>query len=47
MQTELPKPYRCMRCGKEWFPRSSEIPDRCPNPHCHSTKWNESKGEKK
>ena len=43
-----PKPYKCSRCGHEWFPKSvNVIPVICPNPKCHSYKWNQPKGDKK
>jgi hypothetical protein len=31
---------RCIQCGHEW---NSRLPDPrvCPNPKCHSTRWND------
>lgn len=28
---------RCLRCGHEWYPRSSELPGTCPK--CKSPYW--------
>src|SRR3989304_10193920 len=39
--------YRCERCGHEWIPqKSDEEPWVCPNPKCHSVRWDRPKGEK-
>jgi hypothetical protein len=31
---------RCIQCGYEWNPRLPD-PRVCPNPKCHSTRWND------
>lgn len=30
----------CRRCGHQWATRGNGKPQVCPNPHCHSVKWN-------
>lgn len=35
----------CKRCGHQWMPRKPEAPKLCPNPSCHSPRWNEVKKE--
>jgi DNA-directed RNA polymerase subunit RPC12/RpoP len=29
--------YRCLRCGRSWYPRKPELPVRCPG--CRSPYW--------
>lgn len=36
IRTEL----TCLVCGHKWWPRSMEIPNRCPNNKCNSRDWN-------
>ena len=33
----------CRQCGHQWTPRKA-IVYLCPNPQCHSPRWNEPKG---
>lgn len=33
----LPR-YRCVKCGREWVPRTLN-PKLCPNPNCRSPHW--------
>jgi hypothetical protein len=36
----VPSRKRCIQCGYEWSPRLPD-PRVCPNPKCHSTRWND------
>jgi hypothetical protein len=36
----VPSRKRCIQCGYEWNPRLPD-PRVCPNPKCHSTRWND------
>ena len=35
--------YQCRRCGHQWKPRGTALPERCP--HCDSRKWQVPPGE--
>ncbi len=37
----------CRKCGHVWVPRKLEVPKICPNPKCHSAKWNEEPHDEK
>ena len=32
---------KCNRCGREWFPRTENLPVHCPN--CKSPYWNKAR----
>jgi len=36
------KQLKCKQCDWEWNPRKTPV-YQCPNPKCHSNKWNEDK----
>jgi hypothetical protein len=38
MSIELQK---CLRCGYEWYPRTPQLPKKCPR--CHNPYWNKPK----
>jgi predicted Zn-ribbon and HTH transcriptional regulator len=38
---------KCLRCGYEWYPRTPGRPYVCPNPKCHSPRWDNPKLNRK
>ena len=38
--------YNCKQCGHKWANRGGNKPKICPNPKCHSLRWDEYKRKK-
>lgn len=45
MKIKLNK-LKCKKCGHEWIPRKEKV-FVCPNPKCHTYKWEDKNKEEK